>query len=101
MAVYVFRDGAMRDKATGELMNPGPVVGPFPCPRSFGDEEPFISPASGKVVSGRAAKRDDLKATGCVDSRELPRRETYGKLTNKDFAKRRGLTHLLHESAKE
>jgi hypothetical protein len=59
-----------------------------------------VSPASGKIVSGRAGKRDDLKATGCVDSRELPRRETFGKLTNRAFAERRGLNHLLHESVK-
>lgn len=101
MTVYVYRDGRMVDKATGEPMNPRPHQGPFPCPRTFGDDEPYISPATGKLISGRAAKRDDLKASGCVDSRELPRRETYGKLINKAFAKRRGLEHMLHESARD
>jgi hypothetical protein len=101
MTVYVYRDGRMVEKATGEPMNPGPHEGPFPCPRAIPDIEPFISPASGKIVSGRAAKRDDLRATGCVDARELPQRESYGKLTNKAFAKRRGLEHLLHDSARD
>lgn len=93
MAVYVYRDGRMVDKATGEPMNSGPLEGPFPCPQVQPDIEPFVSPASGKVVGGRRQKRDDLKATGCIDANDF--NVCGGKMRNERFAKKRGLEHLL------
>jgi hypothetical protein len=98
MPVYVYRDGRMVDKHTGEPMNPEPLSGPFPAPRVVGDIEPYQSPIDGRYISGRAAKADDLKRHNCVDARELPS-PTGGKLRNRKFAEKRGLTHLLAEDA--
>lgn len=101
MPVYVFRGGRMVDKATGEPMLPeGPREGPFPCPMTFGDIEPYRSPVDGRYVSGRRAKRDDLKRTGCVDAADLPS-PTQGRFRNRRFAEKRGLTHLLKEEARD
>lgn len=30
----------------------------------------YVSPASGRYVEGKAARREDLKATGCIDARD-------------------------------
>lgn len=91
MTTYVYRDGRMVNKETGEPM----VSGPWKpvTPRVVGDIEPYLSPVTGEYVSGRRAKRDDLAKNNCVDAAELdpgPR-----KLKNKRFAKKRGLEHLL------
>lgn len=101
MAVFVFdrARNAMVDKATGELMNPEPIKGPFPTPRVMSDIQPYLSPVDGKYVSGRKAKRDDLARTGCVDAAELPT-ATGGKFRNKEFAKKWGMTSRLAEDAK-
>lgn len=96
MAVYVYRDGRMVNKKTGEPMNPAPHAGPgFPCPRVVSDIEPYVSPATGKHITTRPESKADLAASGCIDSRDLPKRETAGKLTNRRFAKKRGLEHML------
>lgn len=86
----------MVDKATGEPMNPEKHVGPgFPCPRVVGDIEEYVSPATGKHITTRRESKADLAASGCVDARDLPKRETFGKLKNERFAKKRGLEHML------
>jgi hypothetical protein len=53
--------------------------------------EPFISPATGKPVTNRAEHRYDLAASGCrvMEPSESP---TKGKLRNKSFTEKRGLT---------
>lgn len=99
MPTYVFRDGRMVNKATGEPMNATPHAGPFPCPRIVPDIAPYLSPVTGEYVSGRRAKRADLERNNCIDAAELPS-VTGGKLRNKRFAKKRGLEHLLKEDAK-
>lgn len=101
MAVFVFRDGRMVDKATGLPMNPEPLQGAFPCPRVIADIPAYRSPVTGEVISGRRAKRDDLARHNCVDTAELgPSGTLGGKLRNRRFAEKRGLTHLLAEDAK-
>lgn len=95
MAIYVYRAGRMVDKETGEPMNSGPLEGPFPCPQIQGDIEPFISPASGKVIGGRREKRYDLAATGCIDASDF--NICGGKLKNERFAKKHGLEHMLDD----
>lgn len=99
MPVYVCRDGRMVDRATGEPMNPEPLAGAFPCPRVIPDIQPYRSPVTGEVISGRRAKRADLDRHGCIDANDLPSR-TGGKLRNRRFAEKHGLTHLLAEDAR-
>lgn len=98
MAVYVYdpaRD-RMVDKVTGEPMVSGPYrpVTPMHIP----DIQPYLSPVSGEVISGRRAKRADLDRHNCVDAADLP--GLGGKLKNRRFAEKRGLTHLLREDAR-
>lgn len=38
-----------------------------PAPAVFGDYEGYVSPASGKWVEGRRARREDMLRTDCVD----------------------------------
>jgi hypothetical protein len=98
MAVYRYDPATDRmvDKATGEPMVTGPYrpVAPMHIP----DIPAYLSPVDGKYVSGRRAKADDLARTGCVDAAELPRK-TDGKFRNREFAAKRGLTHLLKDNA--
>lgn len=98
MATFVFRDGRLVDKRTGEPMELPPVEGAFPCPRVIPDIPPYQSPVTGEVISGRRAKRDDLERHNCIDAAELPS-PTGGKLRNRRFAEKRNLTHLLAEDA--
>lgn len=95
MTIYVYRNGRMVDKATGEPMNPEPVNGAFPCPSVAGDIEEYVSPATGRHITTRQAMKDDLAKSNCVDGRDVPKREGFGKLRNERFAKKRGLEHLL------
>jgi hypothetical protein len=37
----------------------------FPCPYVRGDLPAYRSPVTGRVVDGRAARREDLARTGC------------------------------------
>ena len=100
MPIYVLRDGRMVDKATGEPMNEVPHVGPFPCPRSIPDIEPYVSPIDGRYIGGRRSRRDDLDRYNCIDANELPS-PTGGKLRNRKFAKKWGLEHMLSEDARD
>jgi hypothetical protein len=101
MARYVYsrERGCMVNRDSGEPMNPEPLAGPFPCPRVVADIQPYLSPVTGQYISGRRAKADDLRRHNCIDASELPRK-TDGKLRNRKFAEKRGLTHLLAEDAK-
>ena len=96
MAVFVYRDGRMVDKVTGEPM----VSGPYQpvTPMTFGDIDPYQSPVTGDYIGGRRSKRADLERHNCVDAAELP--SLGGKLKNKRFAEKRGLQHMLSEDAK-
>jgi hypothetical protein len=59
---YVYRDGDWRDPATDEPMEvPNVVAVPYIAP----DIKPYRSVASGKMIDGRAAQREDLKREGC------------------------------------
>jgi hypothetical protein len=100
MPVYVYRDGRMVDKRTGEPMNPGDNGGPPPCPQIISDIEPYQSPVTGEYVGGRRAKRYDLEKNNCVDANELGR-SLGGKLRNPRFAKKWGMESRLTEEACE
>lgn len=98
MAVYRYDPATDRmvDKATGEPM----VTGPYQpvTPMHIPDIPAYLSPVDGKYVSGRRAKADDLARTGCVDAADLPRK-TDGKFRSRQFAEKRGMTHMLKEEA--
>lgn len=53
-----------------------------------GDLPGYISPATGKWIEGRAARRDDLARSGCVEV-DPPKRKRG--LVNERFAKKHGL----------
>jgi hypothetical protein len=55
----------------------------------------YASPIDGKIVSGRAARREDLKKNGCMEIDPPAKPKGY---RNPSFAKRRGLP--LNEDAK-
>ena len=83
---YVWRNGAFRDKRTGRRMKVKDENA-ICAPRVQSDIPPYLSVASGKMVDGNAARREDLKATGCrpVDPSEgLPgcRTEKWAKRLN-------------------
>ncbi len=44
---------------------PAPRYARNPAPFVWGGFEPFVSPATGRVISDRAQHRDDLRAAGC------------------------------------
>lgn len=64
---------------------PRPVVN---APMIISDTPDYISPVTRKLVSGRAARREDLKRSGC---REVDPGEFKPIYRNPDFAKKRGL----------
>lgn len=94
MPVYVWREGHWRDKATGER---APMRDGLCTPMFVHDIAPYQSPVTGEVISGRAAKRDDLKRHNCVDAADLPS-PTGGKFrTRKMVEKYRLPENLLKE----
>lgn len=94
MPTYVYRNGRMVDKATGEpMVDPSQPFKPV-TPMHIADIQPYLSPVDGKYVSGRRAKADDLKRTGCVDAADLPS-PTGGKLRNAKIAKKYGMESRL------
>lgn len=63
---------------------------PVNTPYVVGDIPDYVSMASGKLVSGRVQRREDLKRTGCVPY-ERPASAGPSNYTNPRFAKKHGL----------
>lgn len=85
---YVWRGGQFINKETGEPMQ---TTGDGICaPMIQSDYEAYYSPASGKMVEGRTARRDDLARTGC---RPLEPSEGPKTCKSEKWAKRLGLEH--------
>ena len=98
MATYVYRNGRMVDKETGEpMVDPSAPWVPA-MPMHIPDIAPYRSPVTGEVISGRRAKRADLDKHNCIDAGDMTS-PTGGKLRDKEFAAKRGLTHMLKENA--
>ena len=71
--------------------------------RSFNalpDFDEYVSPASGKLISDRAARREDLKASGCVEWEPTFPGKPQG-LINERFVKKHGLQSLMTPEARE
>ena len=86
----VLDDGSLVDKETGEKLVHKRRKICAPMIRS--DVPDYISPVTGKLVSGMAQRREDLKRSGCVDARELG--PSFGKtkgVRSEKWAKRLGL----------
>jgi hypothetical protein len=92
MARYVWRNGVgFVEPASGEPM-PIPERDGICLPRIITEEfVPFESPATGKLITSRAEHREDLAASGCrvLEPDESP---TKGRIRNRKFAEKRGLT---------
>lgn len=93
MATYVFRNGQMVDKATGEpMLSDEEKARPLQTPQSYGDMPGYHSPIDGKWIEGRRARKYDMEKNGCVDGNDFGPRK---KFRNEKFARKHGLTHLL------
>lgn len=85
---YVYRNGDFVNKETGEPMQPG---GNGICaPRVQSDYQAYYSHASGKMIEGRKARRDDLARTGC---REVDPSEGPKTCRSEKWARKLGLEH--------
>lgn len=93
MPTYIYRDGRMVDKETGQpMLSPEERERPLQVPQAFPDLEGYRSPVDGSWVEGRRARRYDLEKNGCVDANEI---SAPKRLKNERFAKKRGVEHLL------
>lgn len=85
MPVYVYRDGLLVDKSTGEPM---PRVGhnePPARPYYTPDLAPYRSPVTGQVIEGRVARREDLKRHDC---REVDPSEWHGEYRREKYRRK-------------
>lgn len=64
-ATYVIRNGSLVEKSTGEAMpsDDGAIRLPF----VVRDVPAYRSPIDGRVIEGRAARREDLARNDCVE----------------------------------
>ncbi|TPM33729.1 hypothetical protein FJ955_03030 [Mesorhizobium sp. B2-2-2] len=90
MTRYVFRDGHFRDRVTGEPMTV--PAGPLAVPMIAPTMPEYASPIDGRVISTRHERREDLKRNNCVEAGDAGLSPTKGKIRNKAFAAKRGLT---------
>lgn len=84
---YVWRDGQFVDKRTGEPMEK-PFAGQLCAPMVVSDTPDYRSPIDGRLISGRAQRREDLKRNNCVEI-DPPARPRGFK--NPRFAAKHGL----------
>lgn len=87
MTKYVYRNGDWFNKETGERMD---VPEQVAMPMVQSDYPAYYSHASGKMIEGRRARRDDLARTGC---RPFEPDEGPKYATSEKWAKRLGLEH--------
>lgn len=95
MPRYVWRDGHWVERSSGErLIAEGHQWQPVAPMAVIGDIPAYQSPVTGETISGRAAKRDDLKRHGCVDARELPS-PTGGKVRKRSTIEKYNLPEMM------
>ncbi len=91
MGRYVLRNGDWVHVDTGEpLIAPGTPFVPT-APQIISDIPAYQSPIDGRWITTRSERRDDLARNGCVEW-EPSMSPTKGKIRNKRFAKKYGLT---------
>lgn len=88
MPTYKVIDGVgLVDKQTGERAALSQFWQPV-APYVVSDIPDYASPITGEIISGRAARREDLKKHNCIEV-DPPKRPRGYK--NPSFAKKRGL----------
>lgn len=88
MATYVWKNSQWVCKKTGRPMDK-PFAGQVTAPAAIVPDLPdYRSPIDGRVVSGRAARREDLRRNNCVEI-DPPARPRGFK--NPRFAAKHGL----------
>lgn len=92
MARFVMRDGHWVDRVTGEpMLTEQQRQAPIAVPNIIFDIPSYQSPIDGRWITTRSERRDDMARNNCVDYRDF-KSPTQGKIRNKEFAKKRGLT---------
>ena len=94
MAVYVYRDGRMMDKATGAPMVPDGTPFRPVAPMTVPDVAPYLSPVTGEYIGGRRAKRADLDRHNCVDAGDF-KSPTGGKIKSERILKKYNLPRSM------
>lgn len=87
MGTYVFRDGQLVDKATGEPMVKD-VRAPIGLPMLMGFKA-YACPITGKEIRTLEQHKANLKKHNCIEAAELPS-PTGGKIRNRKWAEKRG-----------
>ena len=85
MPKYVWKNGEFRDPLTGEAMSI-PERSGVCAPQVVPDTPAYTSPVTGQVIEGRAARREDLKRSGCVDAGDMKPKQ----FRSEAFARRHG-----------
>lgn len=85
MTVWVLRDGQLVDRDVAPPLSPRGKRSPLPTPYTAGDIEPYRSMASGKEITSRSHRREDLKANNC---REVDPSEKRGGYLNPKYERR-------------
>jgi hypothetical protein len=62
-STYIIRDGAVINKRTGQVVDLDDSA--VCAPLIVSDLPEYISPVTRKPIEGRAARREDLKRSGC------------------------------------
>ncbi|WP_226552971.1 hypothetical protein [Celeribacter naphthalenivorans] len=91
MASYVYRDGRMVDKETGEPMLSDEERGRTPAVPMVMGFKPYSCPITGKEIRTLGQHNENLKRHNCVEAAEL-KSPTGGEIRNERFAKKHGLT---------
>lgn len=89
MGIFVWRDGGFYEKHTGKRMILSARES-LSMPSVMSDIPEYRSPIDGKLITSRSQRREDLKASNCVDGRDFPS-PTGGKFRNKRFCEKHGL----------
>jgi hypothetical protein len=67
MTRFVYRAGCWRDPHTNEPMEL-PLGDVICAPQVISDTPEYRSPIDGRLIDGRAARREDLKRNDCVEA---------------------------------
>lgn len=94
--IYVYRDGRMVHKETGEpMVRPGSNLPPQ-APIFMPDTPGYHSPIDGSWIEGRRARRYDLESNNCVEAGDSENGVGGAKprpFQNERFMKKWGLTN--------
>ena len=101
MSAFLYRPNHPEADEFG--MVPKAIAGTVSNKRSFNampDFDEYQSPSTGKWIGDRAARREDLKASGCVEFEPTFKGKPKG-LINERFVKKHGLQHMMTPEARE